>query len=197
MSDFQIAVRSLDKDATDTMRIDIVRTLLENIVNGLKSRINWIDWLNCGYVELEDLTMALGDGRHHPALLAWEANKNVAGHPAPSARELYARRAVALMCTALQRSEMSPGAARRFAASKLVGIFDPDPSERAIRYWQQQQPEPTRAEELLVAGGFAASGGDPDRLAIYFIALCHLALNPTAVAVAKNPPDYFGRRDPP
>jgi hypothetical protein len=197
MSDFQIAVRPLDKEAADAMRIDIVRTLLENIVSGLKSQISWIDWLNCGYVELEDLVMALSNGSRHPALLAWESSKNIAGHPAPSARELYARRAVTLLCTALERAEMSKQEACEFAASKLDGIFDRAPSERTIRYWQAQQPEPTRAEELLMAGGFAASGGDPDRLAIYFVALCHLALNPSAVAVAKNPPDYFGRSNSP
>jgi hypothetical protein len=173
------------------MRIDIVRKLLMEIVEGLKQRIDWIGWINGGWIELEELAVSLGNGGRYPALLAWERNKNKPGHPAPSVRELYARRVVTLMVTALERADLGKREARSFAAGKLVGVFDPAPSERTIKYWVDNQPVMSRQEELLIAGGFAASGGDPDRLAIYFVALCHLALNPSAVVTDKKPPGYF------
>jgi hypothetical protein len=189
---FQIAVRQLDKEAVARMRTDITRVLLREIIDGLKQRIDWVSWINSGWIELEDVAESLCNGGHHPALLAWEVDKKKQGHPKPSVRERYARRVVACMCTALERAGFGKQAAREFAAAKLEGVFDPPPSERTVRYWVDAQPAMTRQEEVLVAGGFAASGGDPDRLSIYFIALCHLALNPSAIVTDKKPSPYFG-----
>jgi hypothetical protein len=185
-------VRPVDKSTGDQIRTDIVRFLLAQIVAGMKPRLDWIEWINAGWIELEDFAAALNGGGQHPALVTWQTDKESAGRPAPSVRELYARRVVTLLCTALERAGLGKKEAREFAADKLNGVFDPPPSERTIRYWQDEQPDLSRQEELLIAGGFAAAGGDPDRLAIYFVALMHLALNPTATAVAKKGGDYFG-----
>jgi hypothetical protein len=125
MSDFQIIVRPLDKGSGDKMRTNIVRFLLAQIVAGMKPKLDLISWINAGWVELEDFSTALNGGGQHPALAAWEVDKGTAGRPTPSVRELYARRVVALMCTALERAGLNKKAARQFAAAKLVWQFVP------------------------------------------------------------------------
>jgi hypothetical protein len=196
--DFQIAVRPLDKQTAERLRTDITRRLLQEIINGLKQRIDWISWINAGWIELEDVVVSLCNGGYHPALLAWEADKKLGGHPGPSVRELYARRVVVLMCKSLERTGLGVEKAREFAARKLrqAQVFAEPPSERTIRYWVGLQPKMSPREELLVAGGFAASGGDPERLVYYFLALAHLAMNPSVVVTDKNPRDYFGNLSP-
>ena len=47
-------------------------------------------------------------------------------------------------------------------------------------------------DELLVATGYAAAGGRPDRLAIYFVGLCHLALNPTVAVIRGGSAEMVG-----
>jgi hypothetical protein len=58
MSDFQIMVRPVDKGAGDRIRTDIVRFLLAQIVAGMKPQLDWVSWINAGWMELEDFGRA-------------------------------------------------------------------------------------------------------------------------------------------
>ena len=126
----------------------------------------------------------------HSALTEWEDGKNKAGRPAPSTREIYARRIVVLMVIALRRTCFrSKEKARQFAAQELqrCGVFEQAPSVKSLEYWEEQLQTPGPGEELLISAGIAAAGaGKPQQLALYFVALCHLAISPTAVAVEEN-----------
>jgi len=178
-------VRKLDGVEADKTRADVVRLLLRRMIDGLKAKLDPASWVNGGWAELEAFTEALcGDGIH-PAL---QECATKGGRPAPLSRERYARRLVVLLCESLERAGLSKRAAREFAAQELAaaGVFESAPSCRTIEYWQQNEPVLAPGDELLVATGFAATGGEPAKLAIYFVGLCHLALNPTAVAVREG-----------
>lgn len=178
--------REIGREEADKTRAEIVRHLLRQTVAGLKAELDPAAWVNAGWAEMEAFTEALCSGGMHPALLEWEAAKG--GHPAPLTRERYARHLVVLLCEGLERAKLNKRAARKFAAGELATarVFDSAPSHRTIEYWQEQEPELTHGDEMLIATGFASSNGDPQRLAIYFIGLCHLTLNPTAVAFRES-----------
>jgi hypothetical protein len=178
--------REISREEANQTRAEIVRHLLQQTVAGLKAKLDPAAWVNAGWPELEAFVEALCSGGMHPALWEWEAAKG--GHPAPSSRERYARHLVVLLCKALERAKLNKRAARKFAAQELAAarVFDSAPSHRTIEYWQAEEPELTHGDEMLIATGFAVAGGQPQRLAIYFVGLCHLTLNPTAAVVRES-----------
>jgi hypothetical protein len=186
--EYRYAVLKVEGAEADRLRSNIVIALLTEIAARLKNELDPAAWLNGGWPELEAFTEALRSGGVHPALLAWQQTKDAAGRPAPLQREIYARRLAVLLCVALERAGLNKRAARRFAARQLedAGVFAKPPTHRAIEHWQQSEPTLTPDRELLVATGFATAGGDPRRLAMYFIGLANLALNPTAIAVREE-----------
>jgi hypothetical protein len=180
------AVREVDREQADKTRAEIVRYLLQQTIARLKTELDPASWVNTGWAELESFIEALHSGGLHAALQEWEAAKG--GHPKPLSRERYARHLVVLLCKALERAKYNKRKARKFAARELAAarVFDSAPSHRTIEYWQEEEPELTHGDEMLIATGFATSNGHPDRLAIYFIGLCHLTLNPTAVVIRES-----------
>jgi hypothetical protein len=181
-------IRKLDGVDANKTRTNIVRLLLRQIVVGLKVELDPAAWVNAGWAELESFVDAFCDGGTHPALLEWMTARANSGRPAPSTREAYARRLVVLMCESLRRAGLNRRATRELAAQELAatGVFDNTPSPQTIEHWQRSESVLAPADELLISTGFAASGGEPAKLAIYFIGLLHLALNPTAMAVREN-----------
>ena len=188
------AVRKVDAAESDRIRTEIVRLILQQMVSGLRARLDPVAWVSAGYIELESFVHALCNGEMHPALAAWEADKAPPGRRAPSTREFYARRVAVLLCEALERAGYSPGAARKFAATEIgaAGVFDRRISDRVLERWQAQERPLMPGDELLVATGFAAAGGQPARIAIYFIGLCHLAMNPTVAAIRGGSAEIGG-----
>jgi hypothetical protein len=186
LNGYAIAVRSVDSDEAHALRADTVRLVLREHVRGLKENLDPARWLNSGWAEVESFVEALCSGGMHPALIDWEADKDRAGHPAPSSRELYVRRLAVLMAIGLNRIGLSGRNARRFAADELAraGVFDSAPTAKRIEHWQARYfPALDTGAELLLATGIATAGRDPHKLALYFIGLSHVATNPTAVVV--------------
>jgi hypothetical protein len=187
-ANYCVAIRAVSAEESDRIRAEIVRLLLRRHIAGLKARLDPASWQNAGYSELESFTEALCAGGAHPALLAWAETRARGGRPVPPARELYARRLVALLCEALRRAGLSKRAARRFAARQLErgGV---EVSPKTIEHWMARDyplSTPLAAnDELLVSTGLATSGLNPERLAIYFVGLFHLASNATAVVVRE------------
>ena len=182
------AIRKVDVAESDRIRTEIVRLILQQMVSGLRARLDPTAWVSAGYIELESFVHALCNGEMHPALAAWEADKAPPGRRAPSTREGYARRIAVLLCEALERAGHSPGAARRYAATELTagGVFRQKVTDRVLERWQEQERPLMPGDELLVATGYTTAGGQPARLAVYFIGLCHLAMNPTVVAIRNG-----------
>jgi hypothetical protein len=192
--------RHVDGVEGDKMRADIVRLLLQQTVSGLKTQLDPATWVSAGWVELEAFVDALCGRGIHPALAEWTATRANGGRPEPSTRESYARRLVVLFCEALQRTGLNGRAARRFAAKELgaAGLFGGTLSPRMIEHWREQVLPLTPSDELLAATGFAAAGGQPHRIAIYFVGLCHLTWNATTTVVregTQEPPGYIGCRE--
>jgi hypothetical protein len=203
LNGYAIAVRSVDADEAHTLRADTVRLVLREHVRGLKGKLDPESWINGGWAEVESFVEDLCSGGMHPALVDWEADKDRAGHPAPSSRELYARRLAVLMAIGLNRIGLSGRNARRFAASELAraGVFDSAPTAKRIEHWQARYfPALDSGAELLLATGIATAGRDAHKLALYFIGLSHIATNPTAVAVkpglSPKRGDYLGKFEP-
>jgi len=190
---FQIAVRPLGRGDADQTRANIVQHLLCTIVSGLKAELDPVAWINGGWSELEAFTEALCTAGTHPALVEWKTAHAGAGHPAPLTRELNMRRNVILMCVALERVGLSGRAARRFAAHELARseMFD-GVTAKVIEHWRERDYPISESlapeDEFLVANAVSIAGLGPHRaqlVAKYFIGLCHLALNPTAVALSE------------
>jgi hypothetical protein len=182
------AVRKVDRAESDKMRTDIVRLILQRMVSGLRAQLDASTWISAGYVELEAFVHALCNGGRHPVLSAWEADMAAPGRPVPSTRESLARRITVLLCAALERAGYSRAVARKYAVKEFAaaGLFNGALSPRVIERWQAQERPLMPGDELLVATGFAAAGGQPARLAVYFVGLCHLALNPTAMVIREG-----------
>ena len=192
------AIRKVDSVEADAIRARIVRHLLQRTIEGLKAELDAATWITAGWSELESFVDALCNNGAHPAINECVAGRANGGRPAPSTRELNARRLVVLFCESLERAGLNRRASRRFAVKELnnAGLFNGTISPKIIEYWQGKELPLAPDAELLCATGFAAAGGEPSRLAIYFIGLCHLALNPTAVAVPESSQelgDYIGR----
>lgn len=182
-----IAIRNIDDNEADRLRDDIVRTLLQWIVAGARHNLDPAAFLNSGLNELDLFVAALLHGGQHPTLLAWEHAKKSAGRPLPS-YDLHVRRLAVLMVTALARIGLKMGAAQQFVADELfrAGVFDEPVSASSVKHWQQRDHSTlTPDDELLLATGIATAGRNAQAVARYFIGLCHLVRNPTAVAVRK------------
>ena len=188
------AIRKVDAAESGQIRADIVKLILQRMVSGLRAQLDPATWISAGYVELEFFVHALCNKGRHPALDAWELSQAKPGRRTPSTREFYARRIAVLLCEALERAGHSPGAARKYAAVELgaAGVFGRRISDRVLERWQAQERPLMPGDELLVATGFAAAGGQPARVAIYFVGLCHLALNPTATAMREGSAETRG-----
>jgi hypothetical protein len=187
--DYRVAIRKIGAAEADHIRAEIVRSVLRRIVVGLKAELDPASWLNAGWAELESFTEALCTTGVHPALTEAALLRARSGRPGPSTGEQYVRRLVVLMCTTLERSGFNRRAARKYAARSLehTGVFATPPSHRSIEHWQHDYAALTPADELLAATGLAAAGGEPQRIVIYFIGLCHLASNATAMVVREPP----------
>jgi hypothetical protein len=197
-----IKVRPVGPNEATSIRAETVKFFLSQLVVRMKAELDPASFLNIGGAEIEMFVAALLSGGLHPALTEWEDIKNYSGRPLPSMREQNARRLVILMCVALERAGLKKRAARKSAEGKLATahVFDKPPSHRTIEYWQgERDPALTPQDELLAATGFTIAGGDPQKIALYFIGLAHLALNPTATAVrqgdesARDCAGYLGR----
>jgi hypothetical protein len=185
-TEFLIAVRQLAPGEADRVRAEIVRKLLCEMICAFKANLGPEAWLNGGWHELADFVDQLCNGRPHPALEEWAEAKRSGGHPVISARERQVRRYAVLLAEALRRIGLPKGRALRAAADALTRThaFDRDVSASTIRHWRQRDcatlfPE----DEQIIATGIATAGLNPSRLAIYFVGLCHLAHNPSAVVV--------------
>jgi hypothetical protein len=186
---FQIAVRPLAAGEADRVRAEIIRKLLRETIGRLKSNLGPESWLNGGWSELADFVEALCSGRPHPALMEWEEAKRSGGHPVISSRERQVRRYAVLLAEALRRIGLPEGGARRTAADALTRtyVFDDAISASIIRHWRERDyPILFPEDEQIIATGIATAGLNPGRLAIYFVGLCHLTRNPSAVAIRDS-----------
>jgi hypothetical protein len=193
-----IAVRKIGGADANKARVEIVHLLLRQMVDGLKARLDPASWVNGGWPELSAFVDALEAGGAHPVLAEWESARTKGGRPAPSTREAYGRRLAILLCAALERAGLNRRAARQFAATELgaAGLFDGTISPKTLEHWRERASPMTPGDELLVATGFATAGGEPRKLALYFIGMVHAVTNPTAMIVresAPEPPGYMGR----
>jgi hypothetical protein len=125
----------------------------------------------------------------HPALLQWQEAKGNKGRPGISDREREARRLVVLMNEGLRRIGLSESHARRTAADAATHyqLFNHTISASTVKHWRERDyPILFPRDEQLLATGIATAGLNPGRLVTYFVGLCHLAGNPSAV-LARSP----------
>jgi hypothetical protein len=191
--------RKLNGAEADKTRAEIVRFLSRQIIDGLKAKLDPASWVNAGWSEFEAYVDALCNGGTHPALAEWMTDRANGGRPAPLIRETYGRRLAVLFCESLVRAGMNRRAAQHYAVEELAttGLFGTI-TPRVIRFWAEKILPLSPEDELLVATGFTTAGGQPQKLALFFICLCHLALNPTAVAVregCQESGDYIGNNE--
>jgi hypothetical protein len=151
-----------------------------------KTQVDVATWCKEGGLEAEDLLDAIESGRPHPLLRSWEERKATvaANRPAPSRRELRARRFVVLLCIALERAGLGKREARQQVSELLApesGLFARPPSGHALERWQRAGPALTQKDERVIANAMAKGG--PREIKAYFVGLLHFALNPLAKIV--------------
>jgi hypothetical protein len=106
----------------------LARKCLWGLLAAAKPQVDVATWCKEGGLEAEDLLDAIDSGRPHPLLRSWEERKatEAANRPAPSRRELHARRLSVLLCTALKRAGLDKQQARRQVSRLLAsqpGLF--------------------------------------------------------------------------
>jgi hypothetical protein len=161
----------------------LARKCLWELVAAAKQQVDVATWCKEGGLEAEDLLDAIERGRPHPLLRLWEERK-AANRPAPSRRELHARRLVVLLCIALARAGLGKRQARQQVSRLLAsqsGLFSQPPSDYALERWQRAGPALTPGDECAIANAMATGG--PREIKAYFVGLLHFALNPLAKIV--------------
>ena len=151
-----------------------------------KTQVDVATWCKEGGLEAEDLLDAIESARPHPLLRSWEERKATvaANRPAPSRRELHARRLAVLLCTALERAGLGKQQAREQVSRLLEfqpGLFAHPPSKHALKRWQGAGPALMPEDECVIANAMAKGG--PREIKAYFVGLLHFALNPLAKIV--------------
>ena len=166
----------------------LARKCLWELLAAAKLQVDVATWCKEGGLEAEDLLDAIDIGRPHPLLRSWEERKATvaANRPAPSRRELHARRLVVLLCIALERAGLGKRKARQQVSRLLApqsGLFARPPSEHALERWQRAGPALTPEDECVIANAMAKGG--PPEIKAYFVGLLHFALNPFAKIVLE------------
>jgi hypothetical protein len=179
-------VRALSKEDRDEIRRLSVMHFLWNVLNHFRENTDPAGWLQHG-LNVEEFLECLESGRPHPVLDAWEKLKSgpAANRPAPSSRELGARRFAVLACEALDRRNVGPDQARRLVAKELARakVFANSPSKNApsanaIHHWQKAQPPLTAADETVIANAQRAAGASDSDLVKYFVGLIGITRDP-------------------
>jgi hypothetical protein len=161
----------------------LARKFLCELLAAAKQQVDVATWRKEGGLEAADLLDAIDSGRPHPLLRSWEERK-AANRPAPSRRELHARRLAVLLCTALERAGLDKQQARQQVSRLLTlqsGLFAQPPSKHALGRWQRAGPALTPADECVIANAMAKGG--PREIEAYFVGLLHFVLNPLAKIV--------------
>jgi hypothetical protein len=166
----------------------LARKFLWELLAAAKQRVDVATWCKEGGLEAEDLLDAIDSGRPHPWLRSWEERKatEAANRPAPSRRELHARRLVVLLCIALERAGLDKQQARKQVSWLLAsqpGLFSHPPSDHALEHWQRAETALTPEDECVIANAMAKGG--PREIKAYFVGLLHFALNPFAKIVLE------------
>jgi len=166
----------------------LARKFLWELLAAAKQQVDVATWCKEGGLEAEDLLDAIDSGRPHPLLRSWEERKATvaANRPAPSQRELHARRLVVLLCIALERAGLGKRKARQQVSRLLApqsGLFAQPPSDHALERWQRAGPALTPEDECVIANAMAKGG--PPEIKAYFVLLLHFALNPFAKIVLE------------
>ena len=173
------------KDIEKARALLALKCLWESLATA-RTQVDVATWRKEGGLEAEDLLDAIDSGRPHPLLRSWEERKATvaANRPAPSQRELQARRLAVLLCAALERAGLDKQQARKEVSRLLAlqsGLFAQPPSDYALAHWQWAGPALTRADKRVIANAMAKGG--PRKIKAYFVGLLHFALNPLAKIV--------------
>jgi hypothetical protein len=164
----------------DKARALLASKFLWELLAAAKQQVDVATWCKEGGLEAEDFLDAIDSGRPHPLL-----RSRVAAHrPAPSRRELQARRLAVLLCTALELAGLDKQQARQEVSRLLAlqsGLFAQPPSKHALKRWQGEGPALTPADKCVIADAMAKGG--PRKIKAHFVGLLHFALNPLAKIV--------------
>jgi hypothetical protein len=175
---------TVTKEDAELLRAQRVAACFWQLLAAARSQIDGVNWHQLGLHEAEAAMQAWERGEQHAFFRTWEARKATVGanRPAPTAVELEARRWVLLMCRALERTGLGRKEAREFAAKELqrIDLYSRPLTARMIERWDGQQPlKLTPKDEQVLATGIAVCGrGAPHKLALYFVGLLHLVLDP-------------------
>ena len=128
---------------------------LRELVVAAEKRTDPATWALSGGHEAEDFLECIENGRWHPLLRLWNERKATvaANRPAPTMRDLIARRFIIILCAALERTGLRKGEARKFAAEAVAvqGNAFPDLlSAETIHRWQRNQPPLTAVDERWI-----------------------------------------------
>jgi hypothetical protein len=174
------------REDIEKARALLARKFLWELLAAAKTQADVATWCKEGGSEAEDLLDAIDSGRPHSWLRFWQEHKATvaANRPAPSRRELHARRLVVLLCIALERARPGKRKARQQVSRLLAsqrGLFARLPSRHALERWQRAGPALTPEDERIIAN--ARAKGGPREIKAYFVGLIHFALNPLAQIV--------------
>jgi hypothetical protein len=144
------------REDIEKARALLARKFLWELLVAAKQQVDVATWCKEGGLEAEDLLDAVDSGRPHPLLLSWEESKSTvaANRPAPSRRELHARRLSVLLCTALERAGLDKQQARQQVSRLLAsqsGLFAQPPSKHTLERWQRAGPALTPEDECVIA----------------------------------------------
>jgi hypothetical protein len=141
----------------------LARKFLWELLAAAKQQVDVATWCKEGGLEAEHLLDAIDSGRPHPWLRSWEERKasEAANRPAPSRRELHARRLAVLLCAALERAGLGKRQARQQVSRLLAsesGLFAQPPSDHALEHWQRAGPALTPEDKRVIANAMAKGG---------------------------------------
>jgi hypothetical protein len=167
-------------------RAELAAKCLRGLLDAAEERTEPVAWALSGGHEAKDFLECIESGCWHPLLRLWNERKaTVAAHrPAPTMRDLIARRFVIILCAALERTGLGKGEARKFAAEAVAAqgnAFPDAASAGAIHRWQRNQPPLTAVDEGWITTAFSLCGNDRERLAQYFTGIIHLRTSPLSI----------------
>jgi len=141
-----------------------------NLTMAAKQQTDTASWQRFGGMEAEQVLDAWFRAGPHPFLQDYEARKTRGGHPAPSLRMRDFQHLAVLLATALQRTGLPLGKARKRTAKAFseAGFLGRPITEKMIEHWDLGASLSAQ-DDALIENALARCGTDREAVVRHFL----------------------------